>query len=177
MYLIPPMDDEPPPEYVAFVAAHLSALRAETERLVGGDPEGAHLYMEVLTDLAGHWRRLAWRSWLNRRDEAAAYLTRRLATRTKQWRDDQIYEVDVRVVGKPSPVPPRGPVSVALRKASVLPGTARSDVIAVADAGIAWVHAYRRQQWHRAGRLIAGGIFLVGSMIQYMSWLSTGSGG
>jgi hypothetical protein len=177
MYLIPPMDEDPPPEYVAFVAAHLHPLRAETERLVGGDPEGTYLYMEVLTDLAGHWRRLAWRSWLTHRDEATAYLTRRLVTRTKQWRDDQIYEVDVRVISQPPPVPLRGPVSVALRKAVLLPGTARSGVIAVADASIAWVHAYRKQQWHRAGRLIAGGIFLVGSMIQYMSWLSTGSGG
>lgn len=175
MYLIPPMDEDPPPEYVAFVAAHLRPLRAETDRLVGGDPEGGHLYMEVLTDLAGHWRRLAWRGWLSRRDEAGAYLMRRLATRTKQWRDDQIYEVDVRVVGKPLPVPLRGPVSVALRKAALLPGTARSGVIPVADAGIAWVHAYRRQQWHRAGRLIAGGIVLVATMIQFMSWLSTGS--
>jgi hypothetical protein len=176
MYLIPPMDEEPPPEYVAFVAAHLCPLRAETERLVGGDPEGAHLYMEVLTDLAGHWRRLAWQSWLGRRDTATEYLTRRLAVRTKQWREDQIYEVDVRVLHKPSSVSLRGPESLALRKAALLPGTARSGVIPVADAGIAWVHAYRKQQWHRIGRLVAGGIFLVGSMIQYMSWLSAGSG-
>jgi len=176
MYVIPPMDEEPPPEYVAFVAAHLHALHAETDRLVGGDREGAHLYMEVLTDLAGHWRRLAWQGRLARRDVAAEYLQRRLAARTRQWREDQIYEVDVRVTGNPSPAPLRGPASVALRKAGLLPGTARSGVVPVADAGIAWVHAYRKQQWHRAGRLVTGGILLVGSMIQYMSWLSTGSG-
>ena len=175
MYLIPPMDEEPPPEYVAFVAAHLRPLRAETDRLVGGDPEGGHLYMDVLTDLAGHWRRLAWRAWLSRHDEAAAYLHRRLVTRAKQWRDDQIYEVEVQVLRNPSPVPLRGPVSVAFRKAAIIPGTARSGVIPVADAGIAWVHAYRRQQWHRIGRMIAASVLLLGSMIQYMSWLSAGS--
>jgi hypothetical protein len=36
------------------------------------------------------------------------------------------------------------------------------------------VHAYRKQQWHRVGRLVATGILLVGGMIQYMSWLSAG---
>jgi hypothetical protein len=174
MYLIPPMDEEPPPEYVAFVAAHLSSLRQEAQRLVGGDPEGGHLYQEVLIDLAGHWRRLAWQSRLTGRDAAAEYLTRRLAARTRQWRDDQIYEVDVRVIATaPSQPGHSTAASLALRKAAVLPGTARSAVVPAADAGIAWVHAYRRQQWHRIGRLVAGGVILVGGMIQYMSWLST----
>ncbi|MGX6601137.1 hypothetical protein ACWKSP_03225 [Micromonosporaceae bacterium Da 78-11] len=175
MYLIAPMDPEPPPEYVAFVADHLRPLRRETERLVGGDPEGAHLYMDVLADLAGHWRRLAWQSWLRRRDVASEYLLRRLTERTRQWRDEQIYEVDVRVVGRPASVPLSGPASLALRKAALLPGTARSGVIPVADASIAWVHAYRRHQWRRIGRLVTGGILLIGGMVQYMSWLSTGS--
>ena len=101
---------------------------------------------------------------------------RRLAARTKQWRDEQIYEVDVRVL-PPSTVGPPGAAtaSLALRKAAVLPGTARSGVVAVADAGIAWVHAYQRQQWRRVGRLVAAGILLVGGMIQFMSTLSPGS--
>jgi hypothetical protein len=173
MYLVPPMDDEPPPDYVEFVTAHVDELRRETTRLVGGDDEGGHLYLEVLADLAGHWRRLCWLSRLGRRDAAWQYLQRRLASRTKQWREDQIYEVDVRVMRTPELFPVRTGGSLALRKAAVLPGTARSGVLAVADAGIAWVHAYRRQQWHRVGRLIATAILLVGGMIQYMSWLST----
>ena len=60
MYLVPPMDDDPPPEYVTFVTGHLDSLRSETNRLVGGDFEAGHLYMDVLTDVAGHWRRLYW---------------------------------------------------------------------------------------------------------------------
>lgn len=184
MYLIPPMDDEPPPGYVDFVSAHLDELRRETTRLVGGSPEGGYLYMEVLADLAGHWRRLCWRSRLshlsrlsrlNHRDAREDFLRRRLATRTKQWRDDQIYEVDVRVLRVlPVFVPRSETASLALRKAALLPRTERTDAGPTADAGIAWVHAYRKQQWHRLGRLVAGGVLLVGGLIQYMSWLSAG---
>ena len=175
MYLVPPMDDEPPPDYVAFVRAHLGALRLETNRLVGGDTEGGHLYMEVLADLAGHWRRLRWWSRLAHKDAPSEYMTRRLATRTKQWRDEQIYEVDIRVLRQPAWIPATTSGTLALRKASLLPTTTRAGAAAMADAGIAWVHAYRKQEWHRVGRLIATGILLVGGMIQYMSALSPGS--
>ena len=174
MYLVPPMDDEPPPDYVTFVADHVGRLRHETDRLVGGDTEAGHIYMEVLSDLAGHWRRLRWWSRLAGKDAATEYLTRRLAARTKQWREDQIYDVDVRVLTTPQWAPANGAASLALRKASIIPGTARTGVAAVADAGIAWVQAYRRQEWHRVGRVIATGILLVGGMIQYMSALSPG---
>jgi hypothetical protein len=174
MYLVPPMDDEPPPEYVAFVAGHLTALRRETDRLVGGDTDAAHIYMDVLADVAGHWRRLLWWGWLAHTDAPGDYMRRRLASRTKEWRDDQIYEVDIRVLPPLAYMPYRGPApTLALRKAEVLPGTVRTGVVALADAGIAWVQAYRKQQWHRAGRLVASGILLVGGMIQYMTWLST----
>lgn len=175
MYLVPPMADDPPPEFVAFVVTHVDELHAETRRLTGGDPEGDHLYLEVLADVAGHWRRLCWWSRLAGRDAAGDYLRHRLLVRTKRWRDDQVYEVDVRVMPPPvyySPVRPRSS-SIALRKAAVLPGTARSGVLAVADAGIAWVQAYRREQWHRIGRLIALAIFLIGGMIQFMSAVSS----
>jgi hypothetical protein len=173
MYLIPPMDDEPPAEFVAFVAAHLTELRRETDRLVGGDAEAGHLYMEVLSDVAGHWRRLVWRGRLLGVDAASAYLRQRLVRRTQQWRDDQVYEVDVRVL-RPRPLfgvtLPSG--SLALRKAALLPGTVREGLVAIADAGIAWVHAYRRQQWHRVGRSIVFGVLLIGGMIQFMSAIS-----
>jgi hypothetical protein len=174
MYLVPPMDDDPPPEFVAFVAGHLTALRRETDRLVGGDPEGAHIYMEVLADVAGHWRRLIWWGRLAGGDRATEYMKHRLMKRTKQWRDEQIYEVDIRVLRQYTSVPMGVTASMALRKASVLPGTVRSGRIPYADAGIAWVKAYRKQEWHRIGRLAVTGILLVGGMIQAMSWLSSG---
>ena len=175
MYLVPPMDDEPPSDYVAFVAGHLGALRRETDRLVGGDFEAGHLYMEVLADVAGHWRRLRWRSRLTHKDAPSEYLAHRLAARTKQWREEQIYEVDVRVLRTTTWIPQGGPgATLALRKAEVLPTTARSAVSGMADAGIAWVQAYRKQEWHRLGRVVVLGVLLVGGMIQFMSNLSPG---
>ena len=176
MYLVPPMDDDPPPEFVAFVAGHLTALRRETDRLVGGDPEGGHLYMDVLADVAGHWRRLRAWSRLVGKDAPAEYLHKRLASRTKQWREDQIYEVDIRVLRTQPYMPLRGPgQTLALRKAGVLPDTVRLGAVPQADAGIAWVHACKKEQWHRLGRLVVTGILVVGGLIQSMSWLSTGT--
>jgi hypothetical protein len=176
MYLIPPMDEEPPPAYVRFVSAHLGELRRETNRLVGGDADGAHLYMDVLADVAGHWRRLCLLARLGRRDAPADYLRRRMTSRTQHWRDEQVYEVDVRVLHATPMFTPAGPVaSLALRKAAVLPGNARSGVVALADAEIAWVQAYRRQQWHRIGRVVVAFVLVIGGFIQYVSWLSTPS--
>jgi hypothetical protein len=174
MYLIPPMDEEPPAAYVRFVGTHLGELRQETSRLVGGDAEGAHLYMDVLADLAGHWRRLTLLTRLGRRDALELYLHRRMTTRTRHWRDDQIYEVEMRVLPAPVFTAP-APVSLALRKAAVLPGTARGGLVALADAEIAWVQAYRRQYWRRVGRTAAAVLIFLGSFLQIMSWISTPS--
>ncbi|GAA4927550.1 hypothetical protein [Actinoplanes utahensis] len=169
MRLIPPMDDEPPPDYVAFVASHQQQLRAEAYRLVGGAPVFEEIYRDVLTDLAGRWRRLRWLG------KTEAHMRQRLAARTKQWREDQVYDVEVRVLRPPSPaVPVRSPGgSLALRKAAVLEGTARAALDALADAEIAWVHAYLRSQWRRALAYAIGSVLLVLTMIQYMAWLST----
>ena len=175
MYLIAPMDEEPPPAYISFVATHLGELRRETSRLVGGDADGAHLYMDVLADLAGHWRRLCLLTRLGRRDALELYLHRRLTTRTRHWRDDQIYEVDTRVLRAPVFMPAGPAASMALRKAAVLPGTARGGLVALADAEIAWVQAYRRQYWRRIGRTAATIVIVFGTLIQIMSWISTPS--
>ncbi|MDI6101434.1 hypothetical protein QLQ12_22715 [Actinoplanes sp. NEAU-A12] len=171
MHLIPPMDDEPPPDFIAFVTAHASSLRAESSRLVGGSTVADEIYREILVDLAGHWRRLRWRG------RAGSYMRQRLAARTGQWREDQVYEVEVRVLRPPRPVVPPVTVggSLALRKAAILPGTARADLDALADAEIAWVHAYLQWQWRRVARYAIGSTLLVGGIIQYMSWLSGGS--
>jgi hypothetical protein len=174
MYLIPPMDEEPPPAYVSFVSTHLGELRRETSRLVGGDADGAHLYMDVLADLAGHWRRLCLMTRLGRRDALELYLHRRMTTRTRHWRDDQIYDVDTRVMRAPI-YQPAAPASLALRKAAVLPTTARSGLLALADAEIAWVQAYRRQYWRRIGRTAAAILIIFGVVVQIMSWISTPS--
>ncbi len=108
-YVIPPMDPDPPDDYVAFVRANLAVLQTAAARLVGG-PENAHeVYPEALVDVAGRWRRLRLLARLGRRDATSQFLQRRLAARAKQWREEQIYEVDVRVVRQP----------VALRTAGI----------------------------------------------------------
>jgi len=220
-YLIPPMDDEPPPGYITFVSDRLAALRSETARLMGGDRYATEVYMEVLTDLAGHWRRLCWRSRLSHRDAPAEFLDRRLATRTKQWREDQIYPVEVSVLRPPrvrpttppgddthswtatgpqaqtqpesawldyyrpgsasatdaSPPPTaRAPVAtIAQQLAPLLPTTTRAEVGVVAEAEIAWVHAYRRYVWRRYCRIAGGIVLLIGYLVQFMSQFSAPS--
>ncbi|GIE67902.1 hypothetical protein [Actinoplanes palleronii] len=175
MYLIPPMEDDPPPEFVDVIAAHERELRYEAVRLVGGDPVGQEIYQDLLVDLAAHWRRLCWWGRLTHSDAPGLYLRRRLLKRTAAWRDDQIYEVEVRVLRTPegSPVPVSGPAaSIALRKAAVIEGTARAGLRTLADAGVAWMHAWRQSQNRRVARLIIGSVILITTMVQYMSWLA-----
>ena len=167
------MDDEPPPGYVAFVVTRVDGLRREADRLVGGDPEVVHLYLDVLADVAGRWRRLCWWARRTGRDAAGDYLHRRLADRARRWREERGSEVDIRVLRPSRRAAPRS--SAALRLGPVLPDTVRDGAGPLADAGIAWVTAYRRQQWYRAGRRVAAAIVLVGGLIQGMSWLASGS--
>src|SRR5690348_1591524 len=103
--LIPPMDDEPPLEFLAFVARRLPALRGEAARLTGGRPAPG-VVMQVLSDLAGHWRRLSWLDRLTGHDATSDYLDRRLTVRTRHWREDQIYPVEVHVLGDTDWAPP-----------------------------------------------------------------------
>ncbi|MBB2942924.1 hypothetical protein FB565_002637 [Actinoplanes lutulentus] len=173
MYLIAPMDDEPPPEYVAFVTLRARDLRAEAVRLVGGDREaGERVYLDVLTETAGHWRRLRWWGRLTRTSATENFIRKFLDKRTEQWREDQVYEIRVTPIHTEHHAPRNG--SMALRKAAVIPGTARASLEALADAEIAWVHAWRRSQWRHVMRLAGGAVLLVGAMIQYFSSLSTG---
>ncbi|MEV6301674.1 hypothetical protein AB0M02_19850 [Actinoplanes sp. NPDC051861] len=177
MYLIPPMDDEPPEGFVNFVAVHARSLRAESARLTGGDAVSSAIFTDVLIDVAGHWRRLRWWGRLTGSDAAGAYLRKRLSARAAQWREDQVYEVEVRVLRPFDPyigfVPPGGG-SLALRKAAVIDGTVRASLDALADAEIAWVHAWRRNQWRLVLWRVTGAVLLIGGMLQYFSSLSTG---
>ena len=188
--LIPLMDDEAPPEFLAFVAARLDMLRSEAGRLTGGARPADEVAMAVLVDLAGHWRGLTVLGRLLHRNLAGEYLDRRLTVRTRQWREDQVYPVEVtvlrdttwdppppRILERPErePAPPeREPVedSLARQLALYLPSTVRRDVASVAEAEIAWVHAYRRYVWRRYCRIGGGYVLLIGGMVQFMSQVS-----
>jgi hypothetical protein len=162
MYVVPPMDEEPPPGFVTFVAVHLGTLQAEAVRLTGGSQRADEVYPLVLSDVALHWRRLQLRRRLTSRDEAADYLRRRLETRTEQWREDQIYPVEVAVL-RPPPTAMYATrpatASIALRKAALLETTERARNRPLAEAAIAWEHAWQRARWHRIGRMVAGTAF------------------
>jgi hypothetical protein len=171
VYLVPPMDDEPPPDFVAFVSVHLAELQGQAARLTGGPRQAEEVYPDVLVDVAGHWRRLRLRSRVTRRDEARRYLTQRLAARAKQWREDQVYEVEVHLLT--SPVRTARTSSVALRKAAVIPNTVRTQQRPVAEASIAWAHACRRAQWHSLARIAAAAVLTFVGLLQVLPGLPT----
>jgi len=154
-YVVPPMADEPPGDFVAFVVTHLSDLQREAARLVGGPQHADEIYPMVLSDVAGHWRRLRLRARLAQTDAPGDFLVRRLAARAQQWREDQIYEVEVLGLRPPPPAHTALPVSYAARKAALLPGTERVQQRPVAEAAIAWDYAWRRARWRRIGRTVA----------------------
>ncbi|MEV6595979.1 hypothetical protein AB0M36_03840 [Actinoplanes sp. NPDC051346] len=161
------MDAEPPQDYLAFVATRLDPLRREASRLCGGD--GSTATATVLTDLAGHWRWLNFQSRLHGRDVRGEYLARRLAQRTEEWREERFHPVEV--TGRRSGETFRRPagVSVAQRLGALLPSTVREGTAVVAEAEIAWVHAYRRFLWHHYARVGAGGALLVGGLVHVMA--------
>jgi hypothetical protein len=171
VYLVPPMDDQPPGDFVTFVAVHLGDLQREAARLTGGDRPADEIYPDALADVAGHWRRLRWRRRLTRKDEAGRYLRQRLASRAKQWRDDQIYDVEVRLIRQP--VFRTARASFALRKAGLLDDTVRPPLRPVAEASIAWEHACRRAQWHALARTAALVFLLFAGLIQALPAVSS----
>jgi hypothetical protein len=167
-YLIPPMDPEPPADYVAFVAGRLATLPGEAARLIGpaGDPD--EIYLQALADVAGRWRRLRLLSWWRRRDAVGEFLSRRLAALAKQWRDEQIYPVDVHVLRPPPLLRFVTAGSVALRKAPLLPDTARPSLRPTAEAAIAWAHAYRRHRLRRLARGLSLAVLLFLTILQLL---------
>jgi DNA-directed RNA polymerase specialized sigma24 family protein len=162
--LLQRMPPEAPAGYVSFVSRHLSDLRTESARLVGDDARGEEIYPEALADVAARWR---WyelmRTRLGRPAAADEYLRRVLETRAQKWRDDQVYPVEVVVTRAdgisplpPPPFTPRDPhprpepirISLGLRQAAFLsPG--RHLPTAIAEAAIAWWHAYEATRRRR----------------------------
>jgi hypothetical protein len=164
VYLVPPMDEEPPRDFVDFVYVHLGDLQREAARLTGGPQHADEVYPDALADVAGHWRRLRLRRRLTHRDAAGEFLSRRLAKRAAQWREDQIYEVEVQLLRAPV-YHHQQSTSIALRKATVLPSTFRRQARPVAEASIAWTHAWRRAYWRRVARVaVAAVLIFIGTL-------------
>jgi hypothetical protein len=175
MYIVRPMDEEPPRDFLDFVAVHLADAQREAAVLVGDAEHADEIYPAAFSDVARRWRRLRLHRRLRRRrrsaagDPAVEALYRRLGMRAKQWRDEQIYDVDVQVL-RMAPVgyAAQGTGSVALQRAAVLPDTARRQARPLAEASIAWDHAWRQAQWRRIGRTVAAVVLLLIALAQAM---------
>ena len=88
-------------DFIDFVRVRLGDLQMEAARLTGGPGHADEVYPQALIDVAGHWRRLRLRHRLTRRDAAGDFLHQRLVKRAGQWREEQIYEVEVRLLRTP----------------------------------------------------------------------------
>jgi len=172
--LWPRMTYEAPRGYVQFVERHIDELRRDAATVVGEDGEADSLYPEVLTDVAARWK---WfersRRWLGRSGDAEAYLRRAfqrrsLRWRSAQWRADQdaaaqvdVWNPEIQVwrdgelppLLRASVPPPEDLSSTALRLAPHVAPERRAAPLPVADALVAWWHAY--EAWRRRQVIIA----------------------
>ena len=170
VYLVPPMDEEPPGEFIDFVRVRLPDLQREATRLTGGAHHADEVYPQALADVAGHWRRLRLRRRLTGRDVAGEFLTQRLVKRAAQWRAEQIYQVEVSLLR--APVGRHVDASIALRKAALLESTERWYARPLAEAAIAWTHACRRAHWNRIARVATASVLVAAALAQALPAVS-----
>jgi hypothetical protein len=163
-HLLPRIDPEPPPGYVDFVARHLEPLRRDAERVTGDERGADWLYPEVLMDVATRW---PWfeltRRWLRRPRTPDTFLHHAFERRLQQWHTERTGSVDVEVrpidvwsgdVAYRRPPDPPEWSSAAVRLAPFLAGRRTVTFSPVAEAAIAWWHAY--DTYRR--RLLIGGV-------------------
>ena len=166
------MDGHPPADYVAFVARHLEPLRRDAARVVGDEVDADQLYPDVLTDVAARWRWLElMRTRLGRPAAADEYLHDAFVRRSQRWRSDQEPVLDIQVwrtdVGAPLWRQPRPSLSsAATRLAPFLRPAARGEVGAVAEAAVAWWHAYEASRRRRIVAGVVGGLILVAAALR-----------
>ncbi len=170
--LLPRLALEPPPGYVAFVGRHLDPLRREAVRALGDEYEADRLYPDALTDVALRWRWLELLRRLGRPDVADAYLHRALARRCARWEPEPEPGVEIEVWRADRPMwrtRPARPVwsSGATRQAPYLTPDHRAG--AVAEAAVAWWHAY---EVRRRRRLVTMAVVVALGLVMLFSFTS-----
>jgi len=152
---LPSLAAEPPVRYVDFVATNLDPLRREALEVLGDDDEADRLYPQVLTDVAVRW------GWLWRPDAAQRYLKRSFQRRSQRvqtrWAPEESTQIEFVVWGAERPRPRAAYSTGATRLAPYLRPTVRTEFGPVAEAAVAWWHAYeihRRNRWITLGVLV-----------------------
>lgn len=179
------MPPEPPTGYVVFVQHHLEPLRSAAAGVVGMDGHADELYPEVLSAVAARWSWLELqRTRLGRPGAADSFLGEAFARQTQRWQraqlsdDDGLLTTEMVVLRPGAPLPPleRGTEearatpkyaparrsSAAVRLAPFLPPESRSAVAPLAEAALAWWHAYEtRRRRNLTAVLVAAGIVVL----------------
>ncbi|MER7005116.1 hypothetical protein ABT297_18990 [Dactylosporangium sp. NPDC000555] len=177
------MTSEPPAGYVAFVTRHLEPLRRDSVRVVGGEQDADHLYVDVLTDVATRWSWLELqRTRLGQARAADDFLGRVFRRRSERFwlderdgaeRDDDDLQITVTPERDEEPPARRVSVSTAVRLAPmVVPRRVRAGGFVagpVSEAAIAWWHAYENI---RRRRLFCAGLVLIVSLLALAQFIA-----
>jgi hypothetical protein len=151
---------EPPEGYVAFVARHLDELRDEAAYALGDEADGDRLYPEVLADVARRWGWLELRRRLPGQAAAAdEFLRRALSRRIRRTESERIWSGgegpawsgEIQVWRPDAARPAWSSAAVRLARYTRA-AVARVEVGPIAEAAIAWWHAYEAR---RRSRLVA----------------------
>ncbi len=153
-------DVDPPTLYVDFVARHVGELRRDVLRLVDDPDRADQVYPEVLTDVARAWRRLEHLREHGHPEAAGEYLAaclhRRLYRRPDNDGDgDDLPALEVRFVVWDSAdsrlphLPPPAHRNAALRLAEHILPLVDQEPAPLAEAAIAWWHAYEFRRRRR----------------------------
>lgn len=181
--LVPPMPSEPPAGYVAFVERHLDSLRRDAARVVGDERDADQLYPQVLTDVAARWRWLdLLHTRLHRPEAGERYLRLAFARRSQRWQSEQMFPVDIQVWQPEAPARSSWPSvtfgpavpgnievralagapawsSIALRLTAHVTPASRIEIAPIAEAAVAWWHAYEARRRRRVF-VVLGVLFL-----------------
>jgi hypothetical protein len=166
------LDADPPEAYVDFVAQHLTGLRSAVLHAIDDRHRAELLYPEVLTDVALAWRRLESARHRGRTDAAGDYLDRCLHRRLygpdEQDSDGERPATDVIFVVWDSAssslphLPPPERVNAAVRLAGQILPHVDPEPAPLAEAAIAWWHAYeQRRRWRQIATLVVAALLVL----------------